>query len=114
MQASMDVVLPYVHQRKQFGRAIGENQVRTLTPPSVRIAQGSRLGGPQLLQGKVADMYTKLMASRAYVYNVARACDRGKVSNKARAPPMRTTRLPPLVSPWRWAVGLCWRHLVRS
>ena len=61
MQASLDVVLPYVHHRKQFGRPIGENQ---------------------LLQGKIADMYTKLMASRAYVYAVARACDRGQVSNK--------------------------------
>jgi len=40
--------------------------------------------GQQLLQGKVADMYTKLMASRAYVYAVARACDRGEVSNKVR------------------------------
>ena len=61
MQAALDVTVPYVHERKQFGKPIGENQ---------------------LLQGKMADMYTKLMASRAYVYAVARACDKGQVSNK--------------------------------
>src|SRR3954454_8313889 len=61
MQAAIDVVIPYVHTRKQFGKPIGEFQ---------------------LIQGKVADMYTKLNASRAYVYAVARACDRGQASNK--------------------------------
>jgi isovaleryl-CoA dehydrogenase len=55
MQACMDVVLPYVHDRQQFGQPIGEFQ---------------------LMQGKLADMYTTLMASRAYVYEVGRACDR--------------------------------------
>jgi isovaleryl-CoA dehydrogenase len=61
MQAALDVTVPYVHERKQFGQPIGEFQ---------------------LIQGKLADMYTKLNASRAYVYAVARACDKGKVSNK--------------------------------
>ena len=56
MQACMDAVLPYVHERKQFGQAIGEFQ---------------------LIQGKVADMYTTMNASRAYLYEVARAADRG-------------------------------------
>src|SRR5216684_271952 len=56
MQACMDVVLPYVHERKQFGQPIG---------------------GFQLVQGKIADMYTTMNASRAYVYAVAKACDRG-------------------------------------
>jgi isovaleryl-CoA dehydrogenase len=56
MAACMDVVLPYVHERKQFGHSIGEFQ---------------------LMQGKIADMYTTWMASRAYVYAVGRACDRG-------------------------------------
>lgn len=55
MRACMDIVLPYVHDRKQFGRSIGEFQ---------------------LMQGKLADMYTTMNASRAYVYAVARACDR--------------------------------------
>ena len=64
MQACMDVVLPYVHERKQFGRSIGEFQ---------------------LMQGKVADMYTGLSAARAYVYAVARACDQGKESRKDAA-----------------------------
>ncbi len=56
MAACMDVVLPYVHERRQFGQAIGEFQ---------------------LMQGKIADMYTTLSACRAYVYAVGRACDRG-------------------------------------
>lgn len=56
MQACMDVVLPYVHTRKQFGKAIGEFQ---------------------LMQGKIADMYTTLSSSRAYLYSIAKACDGG-------------------------------------
>ncbi|KAI8988735.1 acyl-CoA dehydrogenase/oxidase [Pilobolus umbonatus] len=61
MQAALDVTVPYVHERKQFGIPIGEFQ---------------------LVQGKLADMYTKMNASRAYVYAVGRACDQGKISNK--------------------------------
>lgn len=61
MQASMDVVLPYVHSRTQFGQAIGEFQ---------------------LMQGKLSDMYCDLSASRAYLYGVARAADEGHVSRK--------------------------------
>jgi len=64
MQACMDVVLPYVHERKQFGRAIGEFQ---------------------LIQAKLADMYTALNASRAYVYAVAQACDRGRITRRDAA-----------------------------
>jgi isovaleryl-CoA dehydrogenase len=64
MQACLDVVLPYIHERKQFGKPIGEFQ---------------------LMQGKVADMYTSLNASRSYVYAVASACDRGDVSRKDAA-----------------------------
>lgn len=64
MQACMDVVLPYLHERRQFGQAIGEFQ---------------------LMQGKVADMYTLLNASRAYLYNVAQACDRGETARKDAA-----------------------------
>ena len=64
MQACLDVVVPYVHERKQFGQAIGEFQ---------------------LMQGKLADMYTTLNASRAYVYVVARACDRGQTTRKDAA-----------------------------
>ncbi len=59
MQACLDVVLPYVLERKQFGKAIGSFQ---------------------LMQGKIADMYVALNSSRSYVYNVARACDAGKVN----------------------------------
>lgn len=61
MQACMDVVLPYVRERKQFGQAIGEFQ---------------------LVQGKLADMYTRLASSRALVYSVATACDSGHTSRK--------------------------------
>jgi isovaleryl-CoA dehydrogenase len=64
MQAAMDVVLPYVHQRQQFGAPIGTFQ---------------------LVQGKLADMYTTLNACRAYVYAVARACDRGEPVRKDAA-----------------------------
>src|SRR5581483_7361260 len=64
MQACLDVVLPYVHQRKQFDQPIGTFQ---------------------LMQGKLADMYTTLSASRAYVYAVARACDSGRITRKDAA-----------------------------
>lgn len=61
MQAALDVTVPYLHNRSQFGTPIGEFQ---------------------FMKGKMADMYTKLSASRAYVYAVGRACDAGHVSNK--------------------------------
>jgi isovaleryl-CoA dehydrogenase len=64
MQACMDIVLPYVHERKQFGKAIGEFQ---------------------LMQGKLADMYTTMNATKSYVYNVAQACDRGETTRKDSA-----------------------------
>jgi isovaleryl-CoA dehydrogenase len=64
MQACMDAVLPYVHERKQFGQAIGEFQ---------------------LMQGKLADMYTTMNAAKAYVYAVAKACDRGQTTRKDAA-----------------------------
>jgi isovaleryl-CoA dehydrogenase len=64
MQACMDVVIPYVHERKQFGEPIGTFQ---------------------LMQGKLADMYTTLNASKAYVYAVARACDAGQTTRKDAA-----------------------------
>jgi len=64
MQAALDAVLPYVHQRHQFGQPIGEFQ---------------------LMQGKLADMYTTLCACRAYVYAVGRACDAGRVTRKDAA-----------------------------
>ncbi|MGQ3353419.1 MAG: isovaleryl-CoA dehydrogenase [Phreatobacter sp.] len=64
MQACMDVVMPYVHERKQFGQAIGEFQ---------------------LVQGKIADMYVSMNAARAYVYAVAKACDRGQTTREDAA-----------------------------
>ena len=64
MQACLDVVLPYIHERKQFDQPIGEFQ---------------------LMQGKIADMYADLNASRAYLYAVAAACDRGEDSRKDAA-----------------------------
>ena len=64
MQACLDAVIPYLHQRRQFDQPIGEFQ---------------------LMQGKLADMYVALNASRAYVYAVARACDRGTVARKDAA-----------------------------
>jgi len=64
MQACIDLVLPYVHQRKQFNQPIGTFQ---------------------LMQGKLADMYTDLNASRSYLYAVARACDAGQITRKDSA-----------------------------
>ena len=64
MQACMDIVLPYVHERKQFGQPIGEFQ---------------------LVQGKVADMYVTMNAAKAYVYAVAKACDRGETTREDAA-----------------------------
>ncbi len=64
MRACMDIVVPYVHDRKQFGHPIGEFQI---------------------MQAKLADMYTTLNAARAYVYAVARACDRGRTTRKDAA-----------------------------
>ena len=64
MQACMDVVVPYIHERQQFGQSIGSFQ---------------------LMQGKLADMYTTMNASKAYVYAVAKACDRGQTTRKDAA-----------------------------
>ncbi|MGR5121393.1 isovaleryl-CoA dehydrogenase [Vibrio harveyi] len=64
MQACMDEVVPYVHDRKQFGKSIGEFQ---------------------LVQGKLADMYSRMNAAKAYVYAVAGACDRGECTRKDAA-----------------------------
>jgi len=64
MQAAMDVIVPYIHERQQFGKPIGEFQ---------------------LMQGKIADMYTTMNASKAYVYAVAASCDRGEVTRKDAA-----------------------------
>ncbi len=64
MQACMDVVVPYIHDREQFGQPIGQFQ---------------------LIQGKIADMYTQMNAARAYVYAVAKACDRGETTRKDAA-----------------------------
>jgi len=60
----MDVVIPYIHEREQFGQAIGTFQ---------------------LMQGKVADMYSTMNACKAYVYTVAKACDRGETARKDAA-----------------------------
>ena len=64
MDACMDVVVPYIHERQQFGQSIGEFQ---------------------LIQGKIADMYTNMNASKAYVYAVGNACDRGETTRKDAA-----------------------------
>ncbi len=64
MQACMDLVLPYIHEREQFGQAIGEFQ---------------------LMQGKIADMYSTMMACKSYVYAVGQACDRARTQEAVRA-----------------------------
>jgi isovaleryl-CoA dehydrogenase len=64
MQSALDIVMPYIHERKQFGQAIGEFQ---------------------LVQGKIADMYVTLNSCKAYVYAVAKACDRGETTREDAA-----------------------------
>ena len=64
MQAAMDVVIPYVHEREQFGKPIGTFQI---------------------MQAKIADMYVIMNAAKSYVYTVAKACDRGEVTRKDAA-----------------------------
>jgi isovaleryl-CoA dehydrogenase len=64
MRACMDIVVPYIHDREQFGKSIGEFQ---------------------LVQGKIADMYTRMNASRSYLYAVAASCDRGETTRKDAA-----------------------------
>ena len=64
MNACMDIVVPYIHEREQFGKSIGEFQ---------------------LVQGKLADMYTGMNAAKAYVYSVAKSCDRGETTRKDAA-----------------------------
>jgi isovaleryl-CoA dehydrogenase len=64
MAAAMDNVVPYIHERKQFGKSIGEFQI---------------------MQGKIADMYTNMNACKSYVYEVAKACDRGETTRKDAA-----------------------------
>ena len=64
MQACMDIVIPYIHDREQFGKSIGEFQ---------------------LVQGKIADMYSSMNACKSYLYTVAAACDRGETTRKDAA-----------------------------
>ncbi len=64
MQSCLDIIIPYIHERKQFGKSIGSFQ---------------------LIQGKIADIYTLFSASKAYVYSVAQSCDRGSASRKDAA-----------------------------
>ncbi|QYK11745.1 isovaleryl-CoA dehydrogenase [Shewanella rhizosphaerae] len=64
MTACMDIVVPYIHEREQFGKSIGQFQ---------------------LVQGKLADMYTGMNAAKSYVYNVAKSCDRGETTRKDAA-----------------------------
>ncbi|NMH65639.1 isovaleryl-CoA dehydrogenase [Shewanella salipaludis] len=64
MAACMDIVVPYIHEREQFGKSIGEFQ---------------------LVQGKLADMYTGMNAAKSYIYNVAKSCDRGETTRKDAA-----------------------------
>lgn len=64
MTACMDIVVPYIHEREQFGKSIGQFQ---------------------LVQGKLADMYTGMNAAKSYIYNVAKSCDRGETTRKDAA-----------------------------
>ena len=82
MAACLDEIMPYMVERKQFGQSIGSFQ---------------------LMQGKIADMYAKMNSARAYVYEVAKACDRGRLP--ARTPPLACSMLPK--RPWSWRIRRC-------
>lgn len=100
MQSVLDNAVPYLHIREAFGQKIGEFQVWSLTafaPGRVAMNNLNIVMSPlwsanagcvhiavQLMQGKMADMYTRLSSCRQYLYNVARACDRGHYSAKVR------------------------------
>jgi isovaleryl-CoA dehydrogenase len=82
MQAAFDYAVEYVHDRKQFGQPVGtfqlmQGKVVRFHFPAVWLNAFSK--------GKIADMYTNLNASRAYVYAVAKACDRGQISRRVRS-----------------------------
>jgi isovaleryl-CoA dehydrogenase len=84
MQAAFDFAVEYVHDRKQFGQPVGTFQ----------LMQGKwlRMSAKHVMissvwPGKIADMYTKMNASRSYVYAVARACDKGRISRKVSIDP---------------------------
>lgn len=91
MAACLDVAIPYVHDRKQFGQPIGEFQ---------------------LVQGKLADMYTVMNAARAYVYAVAAACDRAR--RPARMPPAACCSPPRRRRRWRSTRFSCWAAMAIS
>ena len=94
MQACMDITVPYLNDRKQFGQAIGDFQ---------------------LMQGKLADMYVKLSASRAYVYAVGQALDRGETGRQTRkdaAGAILYAAEAPLR--WRWTPSSAWAATATS
>lgn len=78
MQAAFDYAVEYVHDRKQFGQAIGTFQLMQ----GVLAFLFANARATNCSIGKIADMYTNLNASRSYVYAVARACDQGKISRR--------------------------------
>ena len=91
MAAALDIVVPYVHERRQFDTPIGEFQ---------------------LMQGKLADMYTTMNACRAYVYSVAAACDRGETTRKdAAGCILYAAERPPR---WRWSRSRRWAAMAIS
>lgn len=84
MQAAFDYAVEYMHERKQFGQAIGTFQLMQGVLALFLLCKRE----VDCWTGKIADMYTSLNASRSYVYAVARACDQGKISRKVPFSPL--------------------------
>ena len=82
MQAAFDYAVEYVHDRKQFGQPIGTFQLMQGVHFLIKEIVPAMMIMISMITGKIADMYTKLEASRAYVYAVARACDQGHISRR--------------------------------
>ena len=85
MQAAIDITFPYLHAREAFEKKIGKFQVSCKNDwPKKDVHITCNHLWLQLMQAKMADMYTRLMACRSYLYTVARACDKGHFNNKVR------------------------------
>jgi isovaleryl-CoA dehydrogenase len=84
MQAAFDNAVEYVHDREQFGRPVGTFQLMQGASHCLALASDNK---SNFLAAKIADMYTKLNASRCYVYAVARACDNGYINRRVSRMP---------------------------
>lgn len=105
MQAAFDYAVEYIHDRKQFGQPVGTFQMMQGEFIAIGFVLISLL---TLFVAKIADMYTKLNASRSYVYSVARACDRGTISRRVGPRPTFYYVTMLIIC----LLGLCWCDII--